>query len=124
MPAAVASGSAGAASTDHRPGVAHAQPALCADASAARVAVEHWSAARKELAPPGASAIRLCDYSGLDARPQLTLVTSPLLASPALVRELLNEFDRLPPGPKVGVYARGTMVLRSLRCSRIRTVRA
>ncbi len=49
-----------------------------------------------QLAPPGASEIRLCRYSGLNARPRLALVSSRLLESQELIRQLLSEFDRLP----------------------------
>jgi hypothetical protein len=60
------------------------------------VAVEVWTAAHHRLAPRGATAIRLCRYSSLNAHPSLALVSSRLLKRPALVEQLVSEFDRLP----------------------------
>lgn len=79
---------------------AYPQPVACSKTSPVRIPVETWGAARKELAPPGASAIRLCDYSGLNAKPRLTLASSRLLTSRILVRQLLSELDRIPRGPQ------------------------
>ena len=56
-----------------------------------------WPQARSQLAPTGASAIRLCRYSGVNVQTRLALVSSRLLQSPVLVRELVSEFGRLPP---------------------------
>ncbi len=78
-----------------------ALPAACSHRAPASVTAESWPAARAQLAPPGASAVRLCRYSGLNAHPRLSLVSSRLLAAPNVVGELVNEFDhlaQLPPG--------------------------
>jgi hypothetical protein len=75
----------------------------CLSTSPRRVAAERWSAARQKLAPPGASTIRLCRYSGLNSLPPLTLVGARLLSNGRLVRKLIGEFDRLPPPPP-GAY--------------------
>jgi hypothetical protein len=59
-----------------------------------------WLATRFVLAPDGASALRLCRYSGANSRPALRLTRSVLLQSAHLVHELVREFDKLPaPGP-------------------------
>ncbi|MDQ2897832.1 MAG: hypothetical protein M3Y09_19730, partial [Actinomycetota bacterium] len=73
-----------------------ATPGACSQKTRQTLPEERWTAARDQLAPPGASAIRLCRYSGLNAHPRLTLVSSRLLDDPALVRRLVSEFDRLP----------------------------
>lgn len=57
-----------------------------------------WPAARKRLAPPGAAAIRLCRYSGLNAHPPLTLAGGRLVRAPGLVAVLVADFDRLLAG--------------------------
>lgn len=72
-------------------------PAACSPKAPATVPAERWTAARQILAPPGAGAIRLCRYSGLNAHPRLTLVNSRLLESHSLVEQLVTELDRLPP---------------------------
>ncbi|MGA2924851.1 MAG: hypothetical protein ABSG43_02465 [Solirubrobacteraceae bacterium] len=71
-------------------------PAPCSAKAPVSVPAERWSAARGELAPAGASAIRLCRYSGLNAHPRLTLAGSRLLVSRSLVQQLVSEFARLP----------------------------
>jgi hypothetical protein len=60
------------------------------------VPAQRWSAARRQLAPAGATAIRLCRYSGLNAHPRLMLLDSRVLESRSLVQQLVSEFDRLP----------------------------
>ena len=75
-------------------------PQNCSHAAPVTVAPENWSLTRRRLAPMGASAVRLCLYSGLGARPPLTLVTSKLLVQPAQVEDLTAEFDRLPLLPR------------------------
>jgi hypothetical protein len=78
-------------------------PALCQRRTMLRVAPERWAAARAELAPAGARWVRLCRYSGLNAEPRLSLVSSRLIDDRALVSELLGELDRLPAPPSGGV---------------------
>ncbi len=79
--------------------VSQTGPAACSAGAPASLAAEGWAAARAQLAPPGASAIRLCRYSGLNAHPRLALVSSRLLTSSAVVRELVDELDHLAPLP-------------------------
>ena len=93
---AVLAGCGSSSTSSGRPPGREALPAPCSTKPPSRVPVERWSAARAELAPPGASAIRLCRYSGLNAHPRLTLVGSRLLESRNLVQQLVSEFDRLP----------------------------
>ena len=81
--------------------VSPASPAACSATAPAAIPAERWSQARRELAPTGASAIRLCRYSGLNAHPRLALLSSRLLDGSALVRELVGELDRLPSPPRV-----------------------
>lgn len=88
-------GASSSPATD-RPSARAALPARCATKSPSRVPTPRWSAARAKLAPPNASAIRLCRYSGLNAHPHLTLVGSRLIESRRLVQQLVSEFDRLP----------------------------
>jgi hypothetical protein len=78
-----------------------APPTRCARSAPARVPADSWSPTRRELAPPGAGAIRLCRYSGLNGHPRLRLRRSVLSTAPGIVRELVREFDELPsnPGP-------------------------
>jgi len=98
--ACIALAGCGSSATSSSPLAARqALPARCSPKAVLSVPAERWSAAREELAPAGATAIRLCRYSSLNARPRLTLVSSRLLKSPAVVRELVGEFDRLPPTP-------------------------
>ena len=77
-------------------------PAPCSKRSPASIARNGWSPPHVVLAPAGASAVRLCRYSGLNAHPPLTLARAALHTSPSLVRRLVREFDRLPAlGPGV-----------------------
>ena len=73
-----------------------APPAACSASAPASLPTERWRAARHLLAPPGAGAIRLCRYSGLNAHLRLALVRSRLLDRRTIVRQLVTEFDRLP----------------------------
>jgi hypothetical protein len=73
--------------------LATARPGQCAGKPPARIGFNPWPAARAELAPAGARAIRLCRYSPVPSR----LVKSVLIARLATVRSLVRQFDRLPP---------------------------
>ncbi len=70
--------------------------AACPHRAPTSLSPERWAAAHHQLAPSGLSTIRLCRYSGSNAHPRLTLASSRLLKRPALVRQLVSEFDRLP----------------------------
>lgn len=97
--AAVAACGSSATTTAGRPMTEAATRLACSPRVLASLPFERWSAARHRLAPPGASAIRLCRYSGLNVHPRLTLVSSRLIEGSGLVRELVSEFDRLPAPP-------------------------
>src|SRR5437868_4733414 len=63
----------GVRSTASRLSSRHVELARCPKRSPTQLGAETWTPAKTELAPPGASAIRLCRYSGLNAHPPLTL---------------------------------------------------
>ena len=54
-----------------------------------------WSATRDKLAPVGATAIRLCRYDGLNAKPRLKFVSANLITTSKQVGELITQFDAL-----------------------------
>jgi hypothetical protein len=56
-----------------------------------------WSAARQQLAPRGAVAIRLGRYTGVNAKPPLNLVASGVVAQRQKVDVLVRRFDSLKP---------------------------
>jgi hypothetical protein len=97
--AALALGAAAVALADRddRGAAARASPAEhCSRTAPLRIPADSWSPARRELAPPGASKIVLCRYSGLNAHPPLALTRSVVLTAPRLVRDLVRKFDALP----------------------------
>lgn len=62
--------------------------------------VDHnpWAPAQRQLVPPGAVALRLCRYAGLNDPLPLTLTRSRLLTTEhALIVRLARELDALPP---------------------------
>jgi hypothetical protein len=71
-------------------------PARCAAKASAQVRPNAWGPAMRQLAPPGATAIRLCRYSGLNGPHPLHLARSVTAPRGRLVRLLVREFDRLP----------------------------
>lgn len=71
-------------------------PARCSEAAPSRVPLNAWPATQRELAPPGAVAIRLCRYSGLNDKPRLRLTRAMLDNSPSVVGRLVGGFDSLP----------------------------
>jgi hypothetical protein len=81
-----------------------AEPSPCLAKAPSRVAANTWAPALKVLAPAGASAIRLCGYDGLNARPRFKLAASALIRNRRLVGELVSEFDALP-SLRPGVFA-------------------
>jgi hypothetical protein len=68
------------------------RPAGCSPKAPARIRRNPWSATRAQLAPPGASAIRLCRYSAIPSH----LVRSTLIGAHRPVSSLVRQFDRLP----------------------------
>ena len=67
--------------------------ATCPRIAPAQLPPERWPGARKQLAPPGATAVRLCRYSGTNA----TLISSRLIETRSVIDQLVNDFDALPP---------------------------
>ena len=82
-----------------KPAPAPAPPGPCAQRAPTTLPAEAWLPARRQLAPAGATAIRLCRYAGLNGSPRLGLVSSRLITSAGLVAELVREFDTLPSMP-------------------------
>jgi hypothetical protein len=75
-------------------------PAQCAAKAPIELPVNAWAPARKQLAPPGAKAIRLCRYNALGTRPLRGLAHSALVTSSATVKAIVNELDQLPRIPR------------------------
>ena len=91
-----------------------ARPALCHTKAPQQVPANGWAAAQSQLAPPGASAIRLCRYSGLNDHPRLRVVRATLLTRQVWVQKLIREFDDLPappPGPTACPADLGTEIV-------------
>lgn len=72
-----------------------AQPAQCAAKAPTELPVNGWAPARARLAPPGASAIRLCRYNALGQRPARGLARSALVTDSQTVRAIVADFDSL-----------------------------
>jgi len=82
----------------------HGEPTRCPTTGPPHVAANAWAPALKQLAPAGASAIRLCGYDGLNATPRFKLAASSLIRSRKVVDEIVSELDALPP-LRPGVFA-------------------
>lgn len=79
---------------------AHVAPSpKCADRSPAAVRGDAWGPAKKQLAPHGANAIRLCRYRGGNAHPPGSLIGARVVTSRATIRELTDELDSLKQLP-------------------------
>jgi hypothetical protein len=91
-----ACGAARAARPGSAPSGPSARPPACAAIGPTRVPPNSWSQARSQLAPAGATAIRLCRYAGLNDHPQRGLLRSALVTSRTTVASLVQDFDRLP----------------------------
>lgn len=85
----------------HAAAAATTRPADCASKAPIELPVNAWAPARHELAPPGASAIRLCRYNALGVKPVRGLAASGLVSDPTSVRKLVGELDSLPVPPKL-----------------------
>jgi hypothetical protein len=72
-----------------------ALPPRCARKAPGEIPPSSWRRARRVLAPEGASTIRLCRYSGLNAHPALRLLRSSLQDDGAVVQRIVREFDAL-----------------------------
>ena len=79
-------------------------PAACSPKTPRHVSSNHWPPARQRIAPSGATAIRLCRYSGANDKPRLALILSVVIHSPKRVGQLVAAFDRVPP-PSPGASA-------------------
>lgn len=82
-------------------GAATARPAACARQAPVELPLSPWAAARSELAPSGASAIRLCRYDALGVNPPRGLAASAVVSDPSVVGRLTGELDSLPSLPRV-----------------------
>jgi hypothetical protein len=71
-------------------------PATCRAHTPSQAPHNPWKATRQRLVPRGATAIRLCRYSGLNADPPLRRTSQRVLRNRRLIARLTNEFDRLP----------------------------
>jgi hypothetical protein len=78
---------------------AAARPAACERQAPVELPVNPWPAAHSELAPPGASAIRLCRYNALGV--PRGLAASAVVSDPSAVGRLTRELDSLPSLPRV-----------------------
>lgn len=86
-------------------GAATVTPAACAPKAPVELPYNSWPAARKELAPPGAAAIRLCRYNGLNTKPVRGLAAQALVSEPKAVAAIVRELDALPKVPPGAIFS-------------------
>ena len=86
-------------------GAAASPPAACPPHALTSVPANAWAPARSKLAPPGASSLRICRYSGLNAQVHLSLAGSRLLRAGSLQTHLIDELDALPSIPPGAVFS-------------------
>jgi hypothetical protein len=72
----------------------------CPDTAPAHIARNLWERAKGQLAPSGASRIRLCRYAGSDARSPSVLLRSRLVTEHTLIRRLVRDYNLLPALPR------------------------
>jgi hypothetical protein len=72
-------------------------PARCARRGPLHIAADAWWRARAAMAPSGATAMRLCRYAGLNARPTLKLKRAMLVTDPGTIARLVADLDALRP---------------------------
>ncbi len=72
-------------------------PAKCVRRAPDHISPNTWPPTRRELAPKGAIAIRLCRYGVL---PGVRLQGATLLTAPSAVKRLVADFDSLPKEPR------------------------
>jgi hypothetical protein len=70
-------------------------PTQCAAKPLIELPVNSWAAARQELAPPGAAAIRLCRYNAFASQRTRDLAATALVTSPSTVGALVGDLDAL-----------------------------
>ena len=75
-------------------------PPPCPAHSVITVATNRWAAARRELLPPGASALRLCRFNGLVGTGEPKLAGSREITSATQIAQLTHDLDALPRYPK------------------------
>jgi hypothetical protein len=75
----------------------------CPAHSISNVATNRWAPARRELLPPGASALRLCRFNGLVGTGEPKLAGSREITSAAQIAQLTHDLDALPPYPKLAL---------------------
>jgi len=73
-----------------------ALPPLCARRKPS-IRANAWPPARRQLAPPGATAMRLCRYGPLRS---VALQRARLLTSQTLIHHLVRDLNALPPLPQ------------------------
>ncbi len=91
--------SSGSAAGLARHSVGSAVPAGCYRREP-RIHANLWPATLRELAPPGAAAVRLCRYGRLS---RLALERARLVTNSSLVNRLVHNLNRLPPAPAVAL---------------------
>jgi hypothetical protein len=80
---------------------AGAAAAPCPIDPTATVPKNAWAPARRELLPPGASALRLCRYDGVRATRRFA--GSREIAAAATIAQLAHDLDALPPYPRLAL---------------------
>ncbi|MGH2895996.1 MAG: hypothetical protein ACRDPM_22385 [Solirubrobacteraceae bacterium] len=70
-----------------------ALPGRCPGTAPTPLPAERWARARDQIAPPGATAVRLCRYSGTSAK----LITSRLIKTRSVIEKLASDFNALSP---------------------------
>jgi hypothetical protein len=85
----------------HAAGAAPTRPPACGRQAPIELPLSPWAAERSELAPPGASAIRLCRYNALGVNPPRGLAASAVVSDPRIVDRLTKELDSLPSLPRL-----------------------
>ncbi len=107
------------------PGAGAARSAACPPRSPRTIAANPWKPAQSELAPTGATRIRLCRYSGMNQHPALSLTGSRLIRGHRMIRQLVGRFDALPSPPPAAVICPmgdGSQILALLSYRRGHTV--
>jgi len=84
----------------HAAGAATTRAPGCARQALIELPVNAWAPARSELAPPGASAVRLCRYNALGVKPLRGLAAAALVSDSAAVGRIVHELDSLPKPPR------------------------
>lgn len=84
------------------------------------VAAGPSTSAQQQLAPGGADAIHLCEYSGLNATPRLALIGSAVISDSGTIASLISQYNALPvppAGPEVCPLDDGSQIVAHLTYS-------